>query len=102
MTAYFVPAVTVIGEPKVAVLRPPAPPSLKPAIVAVARSAPVGAPPLVARMETVMFGLVAVQPEQKSSMSARVSWPLMAAVKVCPAHDVLVMPKPVGLTWEFD
>ena len=69
------------GAPKVAVFRPPAPPSLKPGIVAVARSAPVGVPPLVARIETVMFGLVAVQAEQNSSMSARVSWPLMAGVQ---------------------
>ena len=52
------PAVTVSGVAKVNVLQPPAPPSLKPGIVAVARSAPVGTGvvPVVARIESVMFG----------------------------------------------
>src|SRR5262245_39849426 len=103
MTAYLVPAVTVSGEAKVTVLSPPAPPSLNPARVVEARSAPVGTgvTPVVARMETVMFGFAPEQPEQKSSMSARVSWPLMAGVKVWPAQLVLVKVKPVGLTVEL-
>ena len=57
------PAVSVTGLANVKVLRPPAPPSLKPGNVAVARSAPVGTgvAPVVARIESVMFGLFAVQ-----------------------------------------
>ena len=56
--AYCVPAVTAKGAAKVPVKNPL---PLKPGIVAVARSAPVGSPPDVARMESVRSGVVPVQ-----------------------------------------
>src|SRR5690242_8063126 len=99
MTAYLVPAVKVrLLLLKSAVLKPPPPPSLKPAIVAVARSAPVGTgvAPVVALIETVMFGELAVQLAQKSSKSTRFNVPVTAGVNVWPAQLVSVMPKPVG------
>ena len=76
---------------------------MKPAIVAVARSAPVGTgvAPVVARIETVRFGNVPVQPLQKRSRSTCVSWPVTPAVNVWPAQLVLVIPKPFGVTDVF-
>src|SRR5581483_11585529 len=64
-------------------------------MVAVARSAPVGRPPLVARTLSVKFGVVPVQPEQKRLMSTFVSKPVTDGVNVCPAHVVVVMPTPL-------
>ena len=100
MNAYRVPAVSVTGLSNVNVCSPPAPPSLKPGIVAVARSEPVGTGvvPVVARIDRVMVGPVVVHPEQNSSTSTRLSWPLTVGVNVWPAQPVFVKPKPVGLT----
>ena len=99
--AYFVPAVRVGGVPNVAVKKPPAPLE-KPGIVAgVARSAPVGRSPLVARIETVMFGVVPVQPLQNRSTSTAVNWPLTPAVKLWPNQAVEVKPKPLLVTDVF-
>ena len=66
-------------------------------IVAEARSAPVGRPPLVARSERVRLGVVPVQPLQNRLMSVRVSWPVTAGVNVCPPHVVIVIPTPLLL-----
>jgi hypothetical protein len=76
--------VSVIGLPKVKVFSPPTPPSLKPAIVAEARSAPVGTgvAPVVARIDIVMLGLTAVHPAQNSSTSIRLSRPVTVGVNV--------------------
>src|SRR3954471_9609784 len=103
MNAYRVPAVSVTGDGKVNVFRPPAAASLKPASVDVARSAPVGTGvvPVVFRIDSVMFGFAPLQPEQKSSTSTRLSWPETVGVKVWPAQLVLLKPNPVGLTLEF-
>ena len=100
--AYRVPAVSVGGTAKFAEKNPPEG-LLKPAIVAVARSTPVGTgvAPVVARIETVMFGVVPVQPEQKRLRSTCVSWPATPAVKVCPAHAVLLNPKPAFVVVVF-
>ena len=97
------PAVSVTGVRKVKVFRPPAPPSLKPGIVAEARSGPVGTgvAPVVFRIESARVGLAAVQPEQNSSTSTRLSCPVTVGVNVCPAQLVFVKPKPVGLTLLF-
>ena len=83
MTAYRVPAVTIVGVVNVAVKKPPEPLE-KPGIVAVARSGPVGSGvvPVVARIETVKFGVVPVHALQKRSRSTRVSKPLLGALKV--------------------
>ncbi len=83
-SAYRVPAVSVTGLEKVIVFGPPAPPSLKPGSVAEARSAPVGTgvAPVVARMESVTFGLFAVHDAQKSSTSTRLSCPVTVGVTV--------------------
>ena len=72
---------------------PPAP-LLNPVMVAVAKSGPVGTgvAPTVARMETVMSGVVPVQPLQKRPMSALNSSPLTEDVKLCPPQVVAVMP----------
>src|SRR5712671_1331090 len=102
MTAYRVPAVSVGGLLKFAVKKPAAPLE-KPAMVATARSAPVGTAglPLVALIETVMFGIVPVQALQKRSTSALVNWPLTSGVKVWPAQLVLLKPKPLLVTERF-
>ena len=71
-SAYCVPAVSVGGLLKLAVWKPAAP-LLNPVMVADARSAPVGRPPVVARRESVRFGVVPVHPLQNKLMSARVS-----------------------------
>src|SRR5438046_2073295 len=92
-SAYWVPAVTLIGEPNVAVY-PVATPLLKAGIVAVARSPPVGSPPEVARIETAMLDVVPVQPEQNRLMSAFVRVPFTAGVNVWPPHTVVVIPTP--------
>jgi hypothetical protein len=63
----------------------------KPGIVAVARSPPVGRPAEVARIDTVRFGVVPVQPEQKSWRSTLVSCPVIAGMKVWPPQ--LAVPK---------
>ncbi len=94
-TAYIVPAVTVGGVPNVAVKNEATPPLLKPVIVAAARSAPVGRPPLVARMLRVRFGVVPVQPLQKRLMSTAATTPERPGVKVCPPQVVVVMPTPL-------
>ena len=70
--AYRVPAVRVGGLAKFAVKNPPEPLE-KPGMVAVARSAPVGRSLLVALIDTVMFGVVPVHPEQNRSRSALVN-----------------------------
>src|SRR3954462_13811620 len=98
--AYLVPAVSVSGVAKFAVKNPPAPVE-KPGMVAVARSAPVGRPPLVARMETARFGVVPVQPLQNRSRSTLVRLPLTPAVNVWPAQLVAFMPKPLLVTTVF-
>src|SRR5436305_6019072 len=71
-------------------------------MVAVARSAPVGRPPLVLRIESVRFGVVPVHPEQKSWTSTFTSWPVTAGIKVCPPQ--LAVPKlvPVVVPAVFD
>jgi len=71
--------------------------------VAVARSAPVGTgvTPVVALIETVMFGVVPVQPLQKKSRSILVAWPVTAGVKVSPPQLVLLKPKPLFVTVVF-
>src|SRR5436305_4799066 len=96
ITAYRVPAVTASGLAKFAVKKPPAP-LLKPVMVAVARSGPVGTAglPAVARIETVRLGVVPAHPLQNRSRSARVSCPLTAAVKVWPAQPVELKAKPL-------
>src|SRR4051812_23472361 len=94
--AYCVPAVSDAGEPKVAVSETVAPLAApEPGMVAVARSAPVGRPPLVARMETARSGGVAPQPRQKSGTSALTSFPLIAGIKVCPVQAGVPKPVPV-------
>jgi hypothetical protein len=64
--------VSVGGVLKFAAKKPPEPLE-KPGIVAVARSAPVGRSLLLFRIETVMFGVVPVQPLQNRLMSALVN-----------------------------
>ena len=96
----------MIGLANVTVFRPPAPASLNPGRVAVARSAPVGTswPPTlaVARIDTVMSGFAPLQLfAQNSSTSRRFSWPVTVGVKVWPAQLVLLKLKPVGLTVAF-
>src|SRR5438105_3781367 len=102
ITAYVVPAVTVNGVVKVAVKNPPAP-LLKPGIVAVARSAPVGSAgvPAVARIDRLMFGVVPVQLLQKRSRSTLVMGPEIAALNVWPAQFVALKPKPLFVTFVF-
>jgi hypothetical protein len=95
-----VPAVSVGGAPNVAVKKPPEPLE-KPGIVAVTRSEPVGRSPLVARIETVMFGVVPVQPLQNRSTSTAVNWPLTPAVKLWPNQLVELKPKPLLVTDVF-
>src|SRR6266542_2130640 len=98
--AYIVPAVSVGGLAKFAVKNPPEPLE-KPGMVAVARSAPVGKSPLAALIETVIFGVVPVQPLQNKSRSALVNWPLTPAVNVWPNHEVELKPKPLLVTDVF-
>src|SRR5215470_9342665 len=97
ITAYLVPAVSVVGVAKLAEKYPPAP-LLNPGIVVTARSDPVGTLPEVARIETVRFGVVPVQFVQKRSRSTLVKRPVIADVKVCPAQVVLVKLKPLFVT----
>src|SRR6266571_3483136 len=92
-SAYCVPAVTLTADVNVPVYHWAAP-LLKPGIVAVARSLPVGSPPEVARTDSVRSGVVPVHPEQKRLMSAFVRTPLTAGVKVWPPYVVVVMPLP--------
>src|SRR3954471_2211365 len=70
-------------------------------MVALARSAPVGNPPLVARMDTARFGVVPVQLLQNRSRSTRVRLPLTPAVNVWPAQLVALIPKPLFVTVVF-
>src|SRR3954464_13891055 len=100
MTAWRVPATTDVGVAKFAVKYPPEPVE-NPGMVAVARSGPIGAPPLVARMETAKLGVVPVQPLQKRSRSTLVTVPFTAGVNVCPAQLVAFMPKPLFVTTVF-
>src|SRR5579859_3993666 len=58
-------------------------------------SAPVGRPALVARTESVRFGVVPVHPLQKRLISARVSRPVTEGVNVWPPHVVIVIPTPL-------
>src|SRR6516165_6266933 len=85
------------------VFSPPAPSSLKPGNVDVARSLPVGTgvAPVVARIESVTFGLFVVQLRQKSSTSTSLSLPETVGVNVWPAQLVFVKLNPAGLTVEF-
>src|SRR5215212_416853 len=100
-TAYLVPAVSVAGVAKFAAKNPPAP-LLKPGMVAVARSGPVGRPPAsVALTETVRFGNVPVQVLQKRSRSTRDSCPVTPAWKVCAAQFVALNPNPLFVTLRF-
>ena len=55
----------------------------------------------MARIETVMFGVVPVQPLQNRSTSTCVNWPVTPAVKVWPTQDVAVKPKPLVVTDVF-
>src|SRR5436305_10204419 len=71
-------------------------------MVAVARSAPVGRPALVFRIESVRLGVVPVHPEQKSWTSSRTSLPVTAGVKVCPPQLVVAKPVPVVVPAVFD
>ena len=64
-------------------------------------SAPVGRLPLVARSESVRFGIVPVQPLQNRLMSTWVSRPVRPAVNVWPPHVVVVMPTPLMLRVVF-
>src|SRR5258708_8711445 len=70
-------------------------------MVAAAMSAPVGRPPLVARMLRVRFGAVPVQPLQNRLTSTLVSWPVTAGVKLWPPQEVVVMPTPLLLSVAF-
>src|SRR5260370_40386085 len=75
----------------------------QPVMVVDARSAPVGTAgvALVALIETVIFGVVPLQPLQNSSTSALVSLPVTAGVKVWPAQLVLLKPNPLFVTVVF-
>ena len=92
------------GVANVTVFRPPAPPSLKPASVAVARSAPVGTgvAPVVALMEKVMFGLVRGAARAEQLDVGAHEFAADGGVNVCPAQAVFVMPKPAPVTFAFD
>src|ERR1051326_6819025 len=63
-------------------------------MIAVARSGPVGNPPLVARMPTVRSCGVPMHEEQKRLMSILVTCPVPSGVNVCPPQVVAVMPPP--------
>src|SRR5689334_6963060 len=92
--AYCVPLVSVAGLAKFAVKLPPAP-LQKPAMVAVARSAPVGRLPEALRIETVMFGIVTDEQLRLNRLrSTRVSCPVTAGVKVYASHVVFLNPAP--------
>ena len=79
--AYTVPDVKPMDGAKVTVKL--GVPAEKPGIVAVVRSAPVGSPPLVLRIETVRLGVVPVHPLQKIwIVSAWTSVPVTPAVNV--------------------
>src|SRR4051794_20030815 len=71
-------------------------------MVAVARSAPVGRPPLVLRIESVRFGVVPVHPEQKSWTSSFTRLPVTAGIKVCPPQLVVEKLVPVVVPAVFD
>src|SRR5205809_275485 len=71
-------------------------------MVAVVRSAPVGRPALVLRIETVMLGVVPVQPLQKSWTSAFTSVPVTPGIKVCPPQLGVPKPVPVVVPAVFD
>src|SRR6185295_1825922 len=94
MIAYFVPAVSVAGVAKLTVYHCEKP-GLKPGSVTDAMSGAMGTPPLVARRLTVRFGVVPVQPEQKSLRSTRTRGPLTEGVIVCPSQVVVVVPTPL-------
>src|SRR4051812_27770700 len=96
MSAYWVPAVTVTGEAKLAVYVA-AEPLEKPVIVPVARSGPVGRPALVARSDTVMLGVVPVHALQNRLASTWVTGPESVGMKVWP--DQLVAAKLVPVDW---
>src|SRR6185369_11177407 len=76
-------------------------PMLNPGIVAVARSGPEGTSPLLARIETMTFGLTPLQAEQNIDRSTEVSWPVTCGWKVCAAQAVLENPKPLLLMLWF-
>ena len=79
--AYTVPAVKLMDGLKVTVKL--GAPAEKPVIVAVVRSAPVGSPPVVLRIETVRLGVVPVHALQNSwIVSAWTSVPVTPAVNV--------------------
>ena len=85
---------SVTGDAKLAVKKPP-PPLQKPAIVAVARSAPVGNLPAALRIDTVRFGIVtAPQFKLKKLISARTTGPVIADVNVCASHVAVLKPAP--------
>ena len=70
-------------------------------MVAVARSGPVGNPPLVAWSDRVRFGVVPVQLKQKRLTSALVRFPDRLGVNVWPPHVVVVIPTPEVLSVSF-
>src|SRR5256885_1136952 len=70
-------------------------------MVAEARSPPVGNPPLVARMESVRFGVVPVHPLQNKLTSTFVTCPVPMGVNVCPNHVVVLKPPPEVVISEF-
>jgi hypothetical protein len=73
-----------------------------PVTVAVARSGPVGSPPVVARIDRVRFGAVPVHPEQNRFISAFCSEPVIPSVKVCPHQFVESRALPEPLSDVFD
>src|SRR5437868_8992654 len=76
-------------------------PLLNPGMVAVAKSEPVGTSPLVARIETVTFGLAPLQPEQNIARSTEFSWPVTCGWNVCAAQVTFENPKPLLLMLLF-
>src|SRR5947199_10769655 len=94
--AYGGPECSVRGERKVAgavVIAPDA--NRDPGMVALTRSAPVGRPPLVARIDSVRLGGVAPHPLQKSWTSTLVTRPVTPETNVWPVQAGVPKPVPV-------
>src|SRR5947199_2870550 len=101
--AYGGPECSVRGERKVAVAVTVAPDANRdPGMVALTRSAPVGRPPLVARIDSVRLGGVAPHPLQKSWTSALVTGPVTPETNVWPVQAGVPKPVPVAVPAEFD
>src|SRR5262245_54376090 len=101
--AYCVPEVSVGGEPKVAVADVIAPDANRdPRMGGRGRSAPVGRPALVARIESVRLGGVAPHPLQKSWTSTLVTRPVRPETNVWPVQLGVPKPVPVVVPAEFD